>query len=112
MSFCSAIWADVRQWSDEHPQASGAYGLEFARRDREVWIVAGDTTVTDLFVTSSRSAILHDFDSRLTRVPKTCDERDDEGHSGWITYTRLTPPQSREAAETGDAAVTSPQPQN
>lgn len=102
ISFCSAIWADLRKWSEEHPQASRAFGLEFARRERDVWIVAGESTVTDLFVTSSRSAILAHLESRLKEMPKACDELDKEGHSGWITYIRLTPPRSLEAAAAAD----------
>ena len=109
MSFCEEIWTDLRKWSVDHPEASAVHGLEFARRDREVWFFFGKDTVTDLFITSSRSAILKYFETRLPEVPKACDALDDKGHSGWITYVRLTPPRQPDAA---GAAGTPPSPQN
>ena len=107
MSICEKIWTDLRKWSVDHPKASTAYGLEFAGRDREVWFWFGTDTVTDLFITSSRTAILEYFEARLPEVRKACDELDEKGHSGWVTYIRLTPPRQPDAADADD---TSPPP--
>ncbi len=103
MSFCSAIWADLREWSEEHPQASAAHGIEFARRERAVWFIF-EVEVTDLFVTSSRNALLEYFDARLPEVAEACDKVDEEGHSGWVTYIRLTPSRQPDAADADDTS--------
>lgn len=100
VSLCDAIWADLLSWSNEHPKAPAAYGLEFGRR-------GGDTT--ELFVTSSRNALLKYLEVRLPEAAKACDKVDEEGDSGWRTYIRLTPPRRRDAA---GAADTSPSQQN
>jgi hypothetical protein len=109
ISYCEKIWTDLRKWYEEHPGASAAQGLEFAGRERKVWSWFGDDTVTDLFVTSSRDAMLDYFESSLPAVRKACDELDEEGYSGWITFTRLTSPRPLDAA---DAADNPPLPQN
>jgi len=106
MSFCSALWADLREWSKEHPHASAAHGMEFAHRERTVWFIF-ELEVTDLFVTSSRNALLEYFEARLPKVAEACDKVDEEGHSGWVTYIRLTPPRQPDAADVDD---TSPSP--
>ncbi len=102
ISFCEEIWTDLRKWSEKHPKASAAHGLEFVGREREVWIFFDTVTVTDLFVSSSPNAILEYFESRLPEVPKACDELDEQGRSAWITYTRLTPPRPHETADEAD----------
>ncbi|MGB2818167.1 MAG: hypothetical protein WBC37_13180, partial [Burkholderiaceae bacterium] len=50
ISFCDAIWADLVEWSDDHPEGSAAHGLEFTRRG------GGDST--ELFVISQRDELL------------------------------------------------------
>ena len=110
ISYCENIWTDLRKWSEEHPGASAAQGLEFAGRKRKVWVPwFGEDTVTDLFITSSRNALLEYFEARLPEVAEACDKVDEEGHSGWITYVRLTPPRQPDVAEAADAP---PSPQN
>ncbi len=94
MSFCDAIWADLLEWSEEHPQASAAHGLEFARRGWE--------DGTQLFVTSSAEVLRTYLEARLLAVAKACDELDAEGRSGWETYVRLTPPRQPDPAGAGD----------
>lgn len=90
MSFCDAIWADLLEWSDEHPQASAAHGLEFARR--------GWDSGTQLFVMSSSDALRSYLEARLPKLAKACDEDNDEGPR-WGTYTRLTPSRQPDAAD-------------
>lgn len=105
MSFCEEIWTDLRKWSEEHPEASAAHGLEFVGREREVWFLFGEVTVNDLFVRSSRNAILEYLKSRLPEVPKACDELNEQGRSAWTTYTRLGPPRPRDAADAADTPL-------
>jgi hypothetical protein len=83
MSFCDAIWADLLDWSEEHPQASAAHGLEFVRRGWE--------DGTQLFVTSSSDALRAYLGARLPKLARACDEDNDEGPR-WDKYQRLTPP--------------------
>lgn len=83
MFFCDAIWADLLQWSEEHPQASAAHGLEFARR--------GWDSGTQLFVTSSSDALRTYLEARIPQLAKACDENPDDGPR-WDTYLRMTPP--------------------
>jgi hypothetical protein len=109
MSFCAEIWTDLRKWSVDNPKASTAHGLEFAGRDQDGWSPAGDMVVRELFITSSRNAILKYFETRLPEVSKACDQLLEGGRSGWITYVRLTSSRQPDAA---GAAGTPPSPQN
>jgi len=99
MSFCADIWSDLVQWSDDHPEGSAAHGLEFARRG------GGDST--ELFITSRPNELLSYLEGRLSQAAQACDEADEEGHTEWMTYVRVTPPRQPDAA---DAADTSPSP--
>ena len=101
ISFCGDIWSDLVEWSDDHPQGSAAHGLEFTRRG------GGDST--ELFITSRPNELLSYLEPRLSQAAKACDEADEEGHTEWITYVRLTPARQPDAA---DAADTSPLPQD
>ena len=100
MSFCDAIWADLLEWSEEHPQASAVHGLEFARRD---W-----KDGSQLFVTSSSDALRTYLEARLPQLARACDEDDDDGPR-WDIYRRMTPPRQPDAA---NAADTSPSPKD
>ena len=84
MSFCEEIWTDLRSgpWTI---QRHSRLTTRIRGSDREVWFLVFKSTVTDLFITSSRNAILEYFETRLPEVPKACDELNEEGHSGWIT---------------------------
>jgi hypothetical protein len=99
MSFCADIWSDLVEWSDDHPEGSAAHGLEFARRG------GGDST--ELFITSRPNELLSYLEGRLSQAAQACDEADEEGHTEWMTYVRVTPPRQPDAA---DAADTSPSP--
>jgi len=97
MSFCAAIWSDLVDWSNDHPRGTSTHGLEFTRRG------GGDSA--QLFVISRPSDLLSYLEARLPKAVQACDEVDEHGHSGWATYTRLTPPRPPDAAE---AAATPP----
>lgn len=99
ISFCDKVWTELLQWSDDHPHATAGGGLEFGRR-------GGDTT--ELFITSPRDAVREYLVPRLPEILKACDEVDEEGDSGWITYVRLMPPRRPDAAGAADASA-SPQ---
>jgi hypothetical protein len=83
VSFCGAVWSDLLEWSDHHLSGTAAHGLEFMRRG------AGDST--ELFVTSRRSELLSYLEATLSKAVQACDEADEDGSSGWVTYHRVTP---------------------
>lgn len=89
VSFCGGIWADLEDWSDEHPTGTEAHGLRFTRRG------VGDST--ELFVISPPSELLSYLEVRLPAVAKACDEVDENGDSNWLAYLRLTPPRKPDA---------------
>ena len=101
VSFCTAVWSDLLEWSDHNPRGTAAHGLEFTRRG------GGDST--ELFVISQRSELLSYLEAKLPEAVQACDEADEDGHSGWVTYNRLTPPRQ---SDVSDGTDTSPSPQN
>lgn len=83
VSFCGSIWSDLVTWSADHPEETAAHGLEFTRRR------GGESG--EVFVISPPSALLRYLEARLPEEVKACDKADDEGHTEWLTFVRLTP---------------------